>query len=172
MLYTLDKQLLMIKMATAASAAAAGGVNMPIDIHILWLIGVVVFAVLEGVTYQMISIWFMFGAMGGLIASLVTDSFLAQMVVFLAISILLLAVLRPLSMKLVKNQDFKSNTDGLIGKEVLITQEVSNIKGTGQGKINGMVWTVRSEDDIPLPAGETAKIERIEGVKLIVSAKR
>ena len=47
MLYTLDKQLLMIKMATAASAAAAGGVNMPIDIHILWLIGVVVFAVLE-----------------------------------------------------------------------------------------------------------------------------
>lgn len=145
---------------------------MSIDIHVLWLIGIVVFAVLEGVTYQMISIWFVFGAVGGLITSLITDSFPIQMTVFLALSVLMLAILRPLSMKLVKNQDFKSNTDSLVGKEVLITQEVSNIKGTGQGKINGMVWTVRSEEDTPLPAGETARIERIEGVKLIVSSKK
>ena len=145
---------------------------MSIDIHIIWLIGVVVFAVLEGVTYQMISIWFVFGAVGGLITSLITDSFPIQMTVFLALSVLMLAILRPLSMKLLKNQDFKSNTDSLVGKEVLITQEVSNIKGTGQGKINGMVWTVRSEEDTPLPAGETARIERIEGVKLIVSSKK
>lgn len=145
---------------------------MSIDIHVIWLIGVVVFAVLEGVTYQMISIWFVFGAVGGLITSLITDSFPIQMTVFLALSVLMLAILRPLSMKLLKNQDFKSNTDSLVGKEVLITQEVSNIKGTGQGKINGMVWTVRSEEDTPLPAGETARIERIEGVKLIVSSKK
>ncbi len=145
---------------------------MPIDIHILWLIGIVGFAVLEGVTYQLLSIWFVFGAMGGLITSLFTENYMIQFAVFIAVSILMLAVLRPISMKLVKKQDFKSNTYGLIGKEVLITEDVSNIKGTGQGKINGMIWTVRSEDDIPLPAGETARIERIEGVKLIVSSEK
>ena len=79
---------------------------MPIDIHILWLIGIVGFAVLEGVTYQLISIWFVFGAMGGLITSLFTENYMIQFAVFIAVSILMLAVLRPISMKLVKKQDF------------------------------------------------------------------
>ncbi|MGN1115878.1 MAG: NfeD family protein, partial [Candidatus Ornithomonoglobus sp.] len=80
---------------------------------------------------------------------------------------ILLSVLRPLSMKLVKRQDFKTNSDSLIGKNILITQEVSNIKGTGQGKINGMVWTVRGGSDEVIHAGEIAKVKKIEGVKLI-----
>lgn len=135
---------------------------------ILWLVAVAVFIVLEAVTYQMLSIWFVFGAIGGLIASLCGVSFYWQMGIFLFISIILLATLRPISMRLIKRQDFKSNADGLIGKNVLITEDVSNIKGTGQGKVDGMVWTVRSETDETIMAGETVRIRKIEGVKLIV----
>ncbi|HIU57179.1 MAG TPA: NfeD family protein [Candidatus Ornithomonoglobus merdipullorum] len=139
-----------------------------LGMEILWLAGIVAFIILEAVTYQLISIWFVIGAIGGLIAAMCGVDFYVQMAVFLAISILLLILLRPVSMKLIKKQDFKSNADSLIGKSILVTQEVNNIKGTGQGKVNGMVWTVRSETDETIAAGELAEIKRIEGVKLIV----
>ena len=139
-----------------------------LGMEILWLAGIVAFIILEAVTYQLISIWFVIGAIGGLIAAMCGVDFYVQMAVFLAISILLLILQRPVSMKLIKKQDFKSNADSLIGKSILVTQEVNNIKGTGQGKVNGMVWTVRSETDETIAAGELAEIKRIEGVKLIV----
>ncbi|MGN0183045.1 MAG: NfeD family protein [Candidatus Ornithomonoglobus sp.] len=136
-------------------------------IGIIWLIAIVAFIILEAVTYQIVSIWFVFGAIGGMIAYLLGADFYLQLIVFIAVSAILLSVLRPLSMKLVKKQDFKTNSDGLIGKNILITQEVSNIKGTGQGKINGMVWTVRGGNDEVIHAGEIARVKKIEGVKLI-----
>ena len=139
-----------------------------LGMELLWLAGIVAFIILEAVTYQLISIWFVIGAIGGLIAAICGTDFYVQMTVFLAVSILLLVLLRPFSMKLIKKQDFKSNADSLIGKNILITQEVNNISGTGQGKVKGMVWTVRSETDETIAAGELAEIKRIEGVKLIV----
>ncbi|MDO5398919.1 MAG: NfeD family protein [bacterium] len=142
------------------------------NVSLIWLIAVVVFLILEAVTYQLISIWFVFGASAGLISSFVTDNFYIEMGVFLAVSILMLAILRPLSIRLVKKQDFKSNVESLIGKTVLITQEVNNLHNSGQGKVNGMYWTVRSEDDKQIPAGELKRIVRIEGVKLIVSSSK
>lgn len=143
-----------------------------VNVGFIWLIAVVVFLILEAVTYQLISIWFVFGAAAGLISSFVTDNFYIEMAVFLAVSILMLSILRPLSLKLVKKQDFKSNVESLIGKTILITQEVNNLHSSGQGKVNGMYWTVRSEDDKQIPAGELARIVRIEGVKLIVSSSK
>lgn len=134
---------------------------------IIWLIAVIAFVILEAVTYQMVSIWFVIGAIGGFVAYLLGAGFSIQMGVFIAISALLIVILRPLSMKLVKTQDYKTNADSLIGKNILITQEVSNIKGTGQGQINGMVWTVRGATDEVIHAGESVRIKDIEGVKLI-----
>ena len=64
-----------------------------------------------------------------------------------------------------------ADADIVLCNKVLITQEVNNIKGTGQGKIEGMVWTVRSDTEDVISAGEVAKVLRIEGVKLIVERK-
>ncbi|MDD6762793.1 MAG: NfeD family protein [Clostridiales bacterium] len=136
-------------------------------IGIIWIAAIVVFIILEAVTYQIVSIWFVFGSIGAMIAYLLGTDFYVQLIVFIAVSAILLSILRPLSIKLIKKQDFKTNSDSLIGKNVLITQEVSNIKGTGQGKINGMSWTVRGEGDEVIHAGEIARIKKIEGVKLI-----
>lgn len=141
--------------------------KMP-NMEIIWLAGIVAFIILEAATYQLISIWFVIGAIGGMIAAMCGADFYVQMAVFLLISVVLLLLLRPVSMKLIKKQDFKSNADSLIGKNILITEEVNNVRGTGQGKVNGMIWTVRSEKDEIIEAGEIAEIGRIEGVKLIV----
>ena len=53
----------------------------------------------------------------------------------------------------------------------MITCDVDNIRGLGEGKVDGKVWTVRSIDNSHVLKGESAIIEKIEGVKLIVKRK-
>jgi membrane protein implicated in regulation of membrane protease activity len=144
-----------------------GGGNMPYT-DLLWVLAIVVFLVMESLTYQMVSIWFIFGAIAGIIAYFLGGGFFVQFSVFIAVSLLLLILFRPVAMKMLKKQDFKSNADGLIGKDVLITEDIDNINGRGKGKINGMEWTVRTETKEEIKAGSIVQVKRIEGVKLIV----
>lgn len=135
----------------------------------LWFIAIVGFLILEGVTYQLVSIFLAIGAVGGLVMYMLGFAFVPQMIVFLAVSVLMLCLLRPISVRMMKkNKEFRTNADSLIGQRVYITKEVNNIAGIGEGKVNGAEWTVRSADGSTIPEGTIAIIERIEGVKLIV----
>ncbi len=135
---------------------------------LIWLLAVVAFIVLEASTYQMICVWFIVGSIGGMIASLLGAGFWVQMSVFLVVSIVLLILMRPIAVKRLNNHKVKTNADSLIGKKVLITEKVNNTEATGQGKIDGVVWTVRADGDVIIEAGTTTEVKRIEGVKLIV----
>lgn len=138
---------------------------------ILWLVGIIIFIILEAVTYQIVSIWFALGAVGGLIAAVCGAEFYAQMFVFIVVSAIFLVCLRPVSRKLMKYKQEKTNIDSLIGKEVLVTKEVINLRGQGEGKINGMTWTLRSADNSNISENQIAVVEKVEGVKLIVRVK-
>lgn len=139
-----------------------------LTLGVIWFIAVIVFLVLEAVTYQLVSIYLALGAVGGLVMYILGFEFLPQMIVFLALSIIFLCLLRPISVKAMKNKTLKTNTDSLMGQKVYITKEVNNIEGIGEGKINGADWSVRSSDGSVIPEGATAVVEKIEGVKLIV----
>lgn len=141
------------------------------DMSVIWIIAVVVFAVAEAATYQLVSVWFVIGAVGGLVTHLMGYNFTAQMIVFLALTVIALCCLRPLSMKRLKPEGLRTNTDSLIGREVIITETVDNIKEQGKGKVSGMIWTVRSSTGDTIPEHTKAKIEKIEGVKLIVKGE-
>lgn len=135
--------------------------------EILWLVAIIVFIVLEAVTYQMVSAWFIIGAIGGLIAAMLGTSFWVQMTIFILLSVVLLICFRPIAIKKLKT-DYKTNADAVIGKKATITCEVNNIKGTGAAKLDGLVWTARAEDDTVFNVGDVVEVTRIEGVKLIV----
>lgn len=137
---------------------------------LIWLIAIVVFAALEAATYQMICIWFAVGSIGAFLGTYAGVGFNMQMIIFILLSVICLVCFRPLSIRfLKKNTGIKTNVDALVGKEILITKDVDNIKAEGEGKVNGLPWTVRSADDsVKFEAGEIAYIERVEGVKLIV----
>ena len=134
----------------------------------IWLAAVVAFIILEASTYQMVCVWFIVGSIGGMIASLLGAGFWAQMTIFLAVSIVLLILMRPVAVKRLNSHKVKTNADSLIGRKIMITEAVDNTKAAGQGKIDGAVWTVRSADGSILEEGTVAEIKRIEGVKLIV----
>ena len=66
----------------------------------------------------------------------------------------------------------KTNAESLIGREAIVSEGINNLKDEGAVKVNGQEWTARTGDnDITLAAGTVVVIERIEGVKLIVTAK-
>ena len=139
---------------------------------IVWIAAFIAFVIAEAVTYQLITIWFAIGAMGALIAEVTGASQSKQVAVFLALSVVALLLLRPVSKKYLKNKTEKTNVDRLVGMNVLITEDVNNAIGAGKGKLRGMEWTVRSADDCMIAAGETAVVKKIEGVKLLVTASR
>ena len=141
------------------------------DIGFLWIGAVIAFVIIEAATYQLVSVWFAVGSVGGMITYMLGFGFGAQMAVFLILSVITLLCLRPLSMKLLKPKGLKTNADSLVGKEVLITKGVSNVNASGEGKVNGMTWTVRSADGSEINKGDVAVVKKIEGVKLIVERK-
>ncbi len=143
----------------------------PISLPILWLIILVVFGLLEAATVSLVSIWFAGGALIALLVSLFSDSLLAQCIVFLAVSALCLALVRPIAKTHFSPRLHPTNADRFIGEEAVVTETIDNLSASGQAKISGQVWTARSETDEPIPLGTTVTVLRIEGVKLIVQAK-
>ena len=82
----------------------------------LWLAAVVGFLLLEASTFSMTSVWFAVGAAAALLTCLFTDSFRAQALVFIVVSILCLLAFRPLAAKL-RQKITPTNGDRNLGRE-------------------------------------------------------
>lgn len=136
----------------------------------VWVVAVIVFAVLEGLTAQLVSIWFVIGSIGALIASLLGAPWWAQGVVFLVLSLATLVATRPLVHKMSHKVNTSTNADRVIGKTAVVTEAIDNLEEKGQVRVMGSVWTARSQnDDVRISVGQNVVVQKIEGVKLIVS---
>ena len=133
----------------------------------VWAAVIVAALLLEGVTFGLVAIWFVPGALVALIMSLFSVPLPWQILAFGVISVITLF----LGLK-IRRKKTKTNVDSLIGKTVLITEEVNNIEAKGTGKLNGQVWTVRAKNPAEvLVPGDLAIVVAIEGVKLICRKK-
>lgn len=135
---------------------------------LVWLVLLLVFAAGEAATVGLTSIWFAAGSLAALIAALLGGALWIQITLFLAVSLLCLAAVRPLAKRHLNNKVEHTNADRAIGQEALVTEDIDNIHGKGAVVIRGVTWTARSQDDDPIPAGTLVKVLRIEGVKVYV----
>ena len=136
------------------------------NLLIMWIALAIVFAVIEALTLQVVTIWFAVGSLGAIIANVVN----ASPLVLVALSILTLVIARPYLKKFTKTKVQPTNADVCIGKQAIVTEEINNTLSTGQAKIQGVIWTARStEDNTVIPEGATVTVKAIEGVKLIVA---
>ena len=114
-----------------------------------WIIAIVAFIGIEAATIQLVSIWFMGGALAGMIAAMCGLGFVWQFGLFVAVSALLLAIFRPILRKKLTPKHTRTNADRLIGREALVTEPIDDLRATG---------AVRA----------VVTITRIEGAKLFV----
>ena len=136
---------------------------------ILWLILMVVFLVVEGSTVTLVSLWFAAGARAAMLASLLGGALWLQILLFLAVSAVLLTALRPMVKKHLNPKLTATNVDSVIGSTGLVTAAIDNVSAAGQVKLGAMVWTARSTDGTPISVGTLVKVDKIEGVKAFVS---
>ncbi|MBC5787859.1 MULTISPECIES: NfeD family protein [Clostridiaceae] len=135
---------------------------------IVWGIAFVVFAIIEALTPQLVSIWFALGSLVAFVAAIFGLPLWLQIVIFILISILALLATRPLAKRLLNKKIEPTNADRLIGKIGYILEPVDNFKEQGRVQIDGQDWSARSIDGTHLEVGTNVVVRRIEGVKLIV----
>ena len=136
--------------------------------EIVWLIILALCLVVEIATLGLVTIWFAGGALVAFFVAMVTDSVLIQVVVFLAVSLLLLFFTRPVAKRFYNSKRTKTNVDSVIGEQCKVTETVDNFNGTGTVLLNGLEWTARSKDDTVIETGTRVQVCAIDGVKAIV----
>lgn len=143
----------------------------------IWLCIMIALVVLELVTTQIICVWF---ALGAMVTSILTAIFgdmgygiVWQIVTFVIVSVALLLATRPLVKRLLskRTENQKTNLELYIDKEAIVTEDISNIKGEGAVKINGIVWSAKSKDGKDISSGEIVIFKEIIGNKAIVERK-
>lgn len=136
----------------------------------VWLAVLVLAIVVEAATVTLVSIWFVPGAVAAFAACLLGAPLWLQILLFAGISLLALLLTRPLVEKMKKRGDVSTNADRVLGCTAVVTQAIDNVRGEGQVLVMGNSWSARaSEKDGSIQEGTTVLVERIEGVKLIVS---
>lgn len=138
---------------------------------IIWSLIFAICLIIEIITLGLTTIWFAGGALVAAISVFFNAAFVIQVLIFAVVSLVLLITTRPIALKHFNLSNMtKTNVESLIGKQVIVTETIDNLKSTGQVKANGLEWTARSanETDI-IPEGTEVTIDSVSGVKLIVS---
>ena len=136
---------------------------------IVWLLLLVVFLAAEAATVSMVSLWFAVSALVALLVALLGGPGWLQGTLFLVISAVLLALLRPLVKRYVTPRITATNVHSVIGSTGLVTTAIDNVSAVGQVKLGAMEWTARSTSGQLIPVGTRVRVDKIEGVKVYVS---
>jgi membrane protein implicated in regulation of membrane protease activity len=139
------------------------------DMMVFWLVLLILCIVIEVPTMGLTTIWFAGGALIAILATLLNAPVFVQVILFLAVSLLLLFFTRPLAVKYFNKDRVKTNVESMVGRQAIVTSEIFNLEGVGQVTIGGLEWSARSFDDkLRIPVGTVVNVVAIHGVKLIV----
>ena len=136
----------------------------------IWLIIAGVCFILEIATVGFLVFWFGVAALITCLISLFVPSIIAQTVIFIILSIILILLSRPFAKKIGRKDNVVTNSNAIIGKEAIVIKVIDGKTGkVGQVKVLGDTWSAICEDsNIVIPVDSTVKVSKIDGVKLIV----
>ena len=141
----------------------------PSMLNLIWIGLFIILIIIEVFTVGLTTIWFAIGALAAAGANTLGASLPVQIIVFLAVSVILLIFTRPWAAKHLNQKRLKTNYESKIGEVIKITEQVDNLRQTGKSIVDGQEWTVRSKDNnVILEKDELAKVIAVSGVKLIV----
>ena len=138
---------------------------------LIWLIVAVLFAVGEIATLGFFLAPFAGGALAAAILAGADAGAVVQWAVFLVVSGLLLAALRPLARSHRRMPaQLRTGTAALVGRTAMVTERIHNDEGTGCVKLEGESWTARSYDeDAVIEPGKRVHVMEIRGATALVS---
>ena len=136
----------------------------------LWiLIGFLLFAA-EAMTPSLHIAFFGFGALvtGLVVAFGAGGPLWAQLLIFSAVSVVSLLVVRPILIKRFKLQNpLSDKVDTLLGQTAIATEEIE-AGGMGKAELRGSTWNASNIGGRPLQRGERCVVDHIEGLTLYI----
>lgn len=139
---------------------------------VIWVAAIIVFGIAEAATAGLVSIWFVGGAAVGLITAELGGTLWLQIVLFLAVSVVLLVATRPLARRMLDKSIVPTNADRVLRHTGRVTERIDNEIPSGAVYIDGKTWSARSEDGNVIAKDKRVVIVRMEGVKLFVREKK
>ena len=134
----------------------------------IWLVVAVAALIIELATVNLVSIWFIAGALAAFAASCIGANIWIQLCVFIVVSAILIVTLMPAAKRLVSKSKTPTNSDRIIGETAVVTEKIDNIAATGQIKVLGSVWSAKSDDGDVIEKDSRVRVEKIDGVKAVV----
>ena len=134
----------------------------------LWLTVFLAFAAVEMLTLDLFFIMLGGGALAALVADFAGADLWLQIVVFCVVSLLMIAFVRPVTLKHLHKgpAEQRTNVDRLIGETALVMETVSATGG--RVKIGGDIWSAHS-DSGNLTEGQHVIVAAIEGATAVVA---
>jgi len=138
---------------------------------VVWLIAAVIFGVGEIATLGFFLAPFAGGALVAALVSGAGGGTAVSLVVFLLVSGVLLAALRPLALSHRRMPaQLRTGTAALVGRTAMVTERIANDEGTGCVKLEGEHWTARSYDeDAVIEPGRRVHVMEIRGATALVT---
>lgn len=137
-----------------------------------WLAVMVICIIVEAATtFALTTIWAALSAFVMIFLCKTEMAFRWQLLIFLALTIVLIVFTRPFVMKKLKLGKNVTNVNTLEGQEVLVTKAVSKFE-KGQAKATGgVIWTVKAYDDGDIAEGTVCTVVKVDGNTLIIQPK-
>lgn len=139
------------------------------SIWMAWLLLSLIMLVVEAVTVGFFAITVAGGALAAMLVSFVIPVVAFQTAVFLVVSIVLYATVRPLLKRYFPLEaETKTAVDRLQGELGIVVETIDNVHGRGQVKCNGELWSARAAHGDIIEKGAKVRVLRVEGVKVVV----
>lgn len=140
--------------------------------HVYWLLLFILLLIIEVATLGLTTIWFAAGSLFAFLANILGAGLWVQIGLFLAVSILLLVLTRPMALKYFNNNRQSTNAESVIGRQGVVLETIDTLNGKGLVAVDGENWSARTEAPVGLiPKHTIISVEGIQGVKLIVKEK-
>ncbi len=136
----------------------------------VWIGIIILSVVVEALSVQLVSVWFAFGGLGGLITYSAGGEIWLQIVIALVVTVICLIISKPLVSKMKKRGgEVRTNADRNIGEHGIVTNIILPDSIEGRVKLMGNSWAAVSADNKTIEEGTKVVVEKIEGAKLVVS---
>jgi membrane protein implicated in regulation of membrane protease activity len=137
---------------------------------VIWIIISVAALVIDIATSAFLFMWFTVGGIAAIMALIFDANIAVQVIIFIAVSAVSMALGYPLVKKTLKATVKKTPTmeESYIGRELTVDEDIVE---TARLKMDGVYWTIKNIGE-PVKKGDKVKITGIEGNKLVVRKEK
>lgn len=134
----------------------------------VWFLIAVFLGIIEALTTNLVSIWFVISSLAAMMISLFIDNLFIQIGVFVILGLVLIPISKKIYKK-IKVNCISTNFDRIIGMKGIVTEDITK-DNIGEVKVDGKRWSAYSDTDIS--KGEIVRVLSINSVKIKVEKWR